>query len=675
MWFWLSRPVTGAAAKRWLKEFAVDSKVFEPAQPNFVATPVFAKGCAEHLPERWLEITGTDAVEVPATIYDAAGTFEMHGASESSGTGDDLAPGGLEDIAAALDVIPSTGPNTTSEDWNHRCYTGAGCFVALNGSPEAFDLWADWCTDHASREECEERWGAFQGSPTNAGWGLLKKYARAAAKAAGKSWHAPSEDWKSAEDELDAEPEPVDTSTAEPGKPGRKGRPVEQGPNAWKNRLWVNSRGPEALLANALTAFEGAPEWEGIAFDTFANKIMLNTAPPYALEAGRTLPLEVRDDDIIAATRWLQDHGIKVAKGTTGDALFRTARLPSFHPVKDYLSGITWDGEARIDRLLVDHLGAADTELNRALGSKFLISAVARVMEPGCKVDTVLILEGEQGMEKSTALSVLAGAWFCDHIPDLASKDAMLQLRGRWIIEHGEFDQLGKSQVAQAKRFISTATDRFRVPYGRVTEEFPRQCVFAATINPNGQGYLKDETGARRFWPAACGIGWDKGRMIDTDALSVVRDQLWAEARDRYAAGEKWHLVGHLVTAAAEEAAKRYDSDPWTAAIKEHLEGKSFTTISDILSSRLGIMTRDHDRIKQNRVGRVLRVLGWRDGTGRVNNMPTTGFRAPDRDVPADGTADNVVQLYPAQLTAAEVRAMEEFDAEIHPDDLADMMA
>jgi predicted P-loop ATPase len=185
---------------------------------------------------------------------------------------------------------------------------------------------------------------------------------------------------------------------------------VEQGPNAWKNRLWVNSRGPEALLANALTAFEGAPEWEGIAFDAFANKIMLNTAPPYALEAGRTLPLEVRDDDIIAATRWLQDHGIKVAKGTTGDALFRTARLPSFHPVKDYLNGITWDGEARIDRLLVDHLGAADTELNRALGSKFLISAVARVMEPGCKVDTVLILEGEQGMEKSTALSVLAGA-------------------------------------------------------------------------------------------------------------------------------------------------------------------------------------------------------------------------------------------------------------------------
>jgi putative DNA primase/helicase len=181
-------------------------------------------------------------------------------------------------------------------------------------------------------------------------------------------------------------------------------------------------------------------------------------------------------------------------------------------------------------------LGVANTDYSRAVGSRWLISPVARIFRPGAKADCCLILEGPQGIRKSTALRTLAGEYFTDELADLGSKDAAMQTRGVWMIELSELDSLSHSEVARIKAFMSRTTDRFRPPYGMRLVESPRQCVFAGTVNHST--YLRDETGGRRFWPVTCG-------QIDIEALGRDRNQLWAEAKAGFDAGGRGVVAGH----------------------------------------------------------------------------------------------------------------------------------
>ena len=206
----------------------------------------------------------------------------------------------------------------------------------------------------------------------------------------------------------------------------------------------------------------------------------------------------------------------------------------AMHPVRDYLTALVWDGISRLDSWLITYLDAEDTPLIRAIGSRWMISAVARIMQPGAKVDHMLILEGPQGGKKSSALKTLAGAeWFTDELAEIGSKDAAQQMRGIWIIEIAELDAISRAEVSRIKAFLTRTTDRYRPPYERYVVEVPRQCVFAGSVNP--ETYLRDETGNRRFWPVRCG-------SIDIDALRHDRDQLWAEAVARYRQGAIWWL-------------------------------------------------------------------------------------------------------------------------------------
>lgn len=166
-----------------------------------------------------------------------------------------------------------------------------------------------------------------------------------------------------------------------------------------------------------------------------------------------------------------------------------------------------WHGTAHLDKWLITYLGAEDSPYVRAVGPRYLISAVARVYRPGCQVDHVLVLEGPQGKLKSTALRVLAvkDEWFTDRLSHLASKDAAQEIAGVLIIEIAEWDALSRASSGTAKSFITRRYDRLRLPYGKHVVEFRRQCVFAGTINAPVGGYLRDPTGARRFWPVACG--------------------------------------------------------------------------------------------------------------------------------------------------------------------------
>jgi len=254
-----------------------------------------------------------------------------------------------------------------------------------------------------------------------------------------------------------------------------------------------------------------------LAFNEFAfGTVALKPAP-----WGVVLKGEWTDHEDRLAADWLQKQGILVSVDVAGQAIQTAARDRPIHPVKSYLHGLKWDGVPRVDTWLSDYLGAENTGYARAVGSRWLLSAVARIFRPGAKADCCLILEGPQGIRKSTALKTLAGEFFTDELADLGSKDAAMQTRGVWIIELSELDSLSHSEVARIKAFMSRTTDRFRPPYGMRLVESPRQCVFAGTVNHST--YLRDETGGRRFWPITCG-------RIEVEALARDRDQLWAEA-------------------------------------------------------------------------------------------------------------------------------------------------
>jgi predicted P-loop ATPase len=225
-----------------------------------------------------------------------------------------------------------------------------------------------------------------------------------------------------------------------------------------------------------------------------------------------------------------------------------------------------------------------------------------------------LILEGLQGLLKSTALKTLAQPWFTDEIADLGTKDAAMQLAGAWIIEIAELDSISRADVSRIKAFMSRTTDRFRPPYSRRVIEQPRQCIFAGTANDNE--YLRDETGGRRFWPIGCS-------SIDIYGLAADRDQLWAEARDRYAAGEPWWLdTDELNSCAAVEQNARYRADPWQDVIAGHVADLSSVSVPEVLRF-LGIEKKDQTQLHANRVAACLKALGRERKQVRIEGKQT----------------------------------------------------
>ena len=421
------------------------------------------------------------------------------------------------------------------------------------------------------------------------------------------------------------------------GQPPPEAEEYLGNPN-WPAMLRLNASGNIATcLENARIALTRAPEWQGcLAYNAFANVILMQAQPPWAPWTMREWePHNAGDVDAIRTTCWLHQQGIMVSPDIAGKAMQEVADKRLFHPVTTYLDRLAWDGVPRIDTWLKRHLGVVDRPLYCAYGAKFLISAVARVRSPGCQVDTVLILEGRQGLKKSTTLRILAGEWFVDHMPSLDNKDAQLQLQGVWIVEFAELGEFGRKDANLAKRFISTSKDKLRKPYGKLPEDFPRQCVLAMTLNPDAGGrYLKDETGVRRFWPVACGRGWPDTRVVDVAALTAERDQLWAEADHRFRRGEKWWLTDQeLERQQAEDAGRRQELDIWHGVIAEFLEGKTEATAEEIYINCLGAITaKEWSHGMKIRVGRVLTMLAWasqRAGRGnekrRVYEKGTVG--------------------------------------------------
>lgn len=316
--------------------------------------------------------------------------------------------------------------------------------------------------------------------------------------------------------------------------------------------------------SNVLQALRNAPDLDGLVrFDEFALRAELTRSPPWRdIEPGEAWC----DDDDTALTGWLQANGIAVrGRNVVSDCVSLVAKDRRVHPVREYLDSLTWDGTARLDGWLSRYMGASgEPAYLAAVGRCWLISAVARVRRPGCKADHVLVLESGQGTFKSTAAGKLAvsPAWFADNVGDVRSKDAALQLSGKWIIELSELSNIRRAEVEAVKGYITRTQDVFRPPYGRRAVTVPRQCVFIGTTNE--QEYLRDRTGNRRYWPVSC-------QRIDLDALERDRDQLWAEAAHRYAAGQAWHLDAEAAELAAEEQDSRLLQTELDAGVAEYL--------------------------------------------------------------------------------------------------------
>jgi predicted P-loop ATPase len=399
-------------------------------------------------------------------------------------------------------------------------------------------------------------------------------------------------------------------------------RAVHPEGTSWRKDLLLNLNGTvKPVLANAITALRGAPEWSGaLAYNEFANCTVLRKPAPW-MKPGADLDEEWTPNHDVLATEWLHHQGIFVSVDVTGQAIEAVARESPFHPVRTYLNNLTWDGTSRLESWLSEYLGVDPSPYAAAVGSRWMISAVARVFEPGSKADCCLILEGEQGIRKSTALRILAEPWFTDEIADLGSKDAALQTRGVWVIEIAELDSMSRSEVGRIKAFMSRAIDRFRPPYGKRLITSPRQCVFAGSVNHGT--YLRDETGGRRFWPVEC-----KAAVIDTDGLAMVRDQLWAEATYLYFEGKPWWLDSvSLNREAAEEQAERYEGDPWDELILNWVEGRESVSIPEILTNCIEKKTEMWTQMDRNRVARCLKANGWKQYKAREGDRREWRFR------------------------------------------------
>jgi predicted P-loop ATPase len=283
-----------------------------------------------------------------------------------------------------------------------------------------------------------------------------------------------------------------------------------------------------------------------------------------------------------------------------------TARYNTFHPVRDYLASLQWDGVKRLDKWLVTYGGAKDTDYVRAVAAITLIAAVRRVRSPGCKFDEMLILENPQGKDKSSLLACLAvkPEWFSDDLPlNADSKRVIEQTRGRWIIEAADLSGMRRADIEHLKAMLSRQVDRARLAYGRMTTDHPRQFIICGTTN--SKDYLKDITGNRRFWPVEV-------KTLDMVALTRDRDQLWAEAAHREAARESIRLDPKLWSTAAVVQKERTIVDPWHDTLRETLgalKGKLLGADAWAIVGMedVGRRTQDHNE----RLGNAMKSLGW----------------------------------------------------------------
>lgn len=341
---------------------------------------------------------------------------------------------------------------------------------------------------------------------------------------------------------------------------------------AWLLRLETDPKNPSKVLptsANVELILKHGPFRSVLAYDDFLYSEVIRGQLPWR---GRKRPDQdyepwLGDDDSQLQHYFGKAYKIN-SKSIIMNALKAVVHQHEFHPIKEYLNSYTWDGIPRLELLFIYYLGADDTPYVRAVTRKMLVAAVARIFEPGCKFDYMLVLVGPQGAHKSTILQMLGRRWFSDSLKSFDSKEAGEHMQSAWIFEFGELAAMKKAAVEEIKAFITKRSDKYRVAFDRVVTDFPRKCVFFGTTN--NFNFLKDDTGNRRFWP----VNVDpkkRTKNIFTDLSDYEIGQVWAEALHYYRQGESLKLPDELEVQARAVQSEHEEDDPRTGLIEEYL--------------------------------------------------------------------------------------------------------
>lgn len=428
-------------------------------------------------------------------------------------------------------------------------------------------------------------------------------------------------------------------ATAKP-QPPRAAITLSNPLEAWSQLIVKDNQGiPKGSLGNTITIFQGHPAWNGcLRYNLRSMKMVLDRFPwSNVFDDGRPCPRYLDDTDGGLAAQWLSHtQRMSVGSGTAIEAMLVVAKKNAFDPVVDYLDGTPeWDHVSRLDTILRDYAGAWATDgltaiYNSIVGKRYLIQCVKRAYEPGCQADMMLILEGLQGVFKSTWLRVLAGGgeFFSDQMPAIDTKDAKQHVHGPWIIEMPELAAAGKAKTEAIKAFLTLRDDNFRHPYKRTEERALRGCNFSGTINPDENGYLKDATGARRFFPILC------NGILRIQELQRDRDQIWAEAKFYHDNPDRrevsWLTQAEMDLFAKPQQAARTESDALEERISRALTegvrnevilgssggiwaiepGTSDVGVAELLTAVCG----DRGELPpgmQQRVGRILKKFQW----------------------------------------------------------------
>lgn len=383
--------------------------------------------------------------------------------------------------------------------------------------------------------------------------------------------------------------------------------------NAWKGQLQQSAKGPRKTMTNLMIYLRNIPD--------FRDTIRWNEMAQRAEWGGD--PID--DSSLVDIRLILEKNGFEPTVGDVMPAVIRHAKDNAYHPIRDYLQGLEWDGEKRIGKWLTTYMGAPDSHFVSKAGKKTLIAAVARAMQPGCKVDTVLVLEGQQGIRKSTAIAKLFGEDYTAESVNLFDQHnkMVMAMMGAWVVELAEFVAIQRSHKNTVKGMLSMKSDRVVLPYAKMATDHPRQCIFFGTINPGETGYLTDGTGNRRYWPVPV-------MHADIEGIERDRDQLWAEAFSEYQWDEPWWFTDdedHFVT---EETGQREEYDIWDEVLEERIRRKEAELngpIGDLtLAYALELIGVPTDRMgnrERDRAAASLRRLGFTSVPRSIRNEET----------------------------------------------------
>lgn len=340
---------------------------------------------------------------------------------------------------------------------------------------------------------------------------------------------------------------------------------------SWKKQLKYMSRSTvlQNCVWNEMLILNHDPDFQNFAFNEMANRIQVTGPLPWDRPSDNKF---WRDADTAQLKALIDIRYVPFSSRNHDVSFTKVADDRRFHPVRDYLDTLPeWDKTPRLDTLFIRYLQADDTDYVRAVTRKTLAAAVVRIYHPGTKFDTVLVLDGIQGIGKSTMWKSLAGTeYFSDalSLTDMDDKSGAEKLQGFWIIEIGELAGMKKADIEKVKSFLSTSDDKYRPSYGKVVESHPRQCIVVATVNGE-QGYLRDITGNRRFWIVKCRKTCSQ---VNWKITSEERDQIWAEAKHYYESGEKLYLEGNLLSDAEEAQRSAMESDERQGLVENYLD-------------------------------------------------------------------------------------------------------